>query len=227
MWTSVFADEFTGSVLDTVNWQTKYPNWPRFTSQNPGGDRTNTNDASYYADDHVSVVGGSCVLSSELLTTVSGLSYTSGMIMSMPDGGGGWQGTYGYFESRLRIPNLYTGIWPAFWLSCSNYNQWPPEIDIMEHFGSGNGYEANDYYSGGNDLSGTIQTGVSVADWHVYGCEWVQSAITWYLDGSQVHSVARAISDPQYVILDLAAYDPQSPSFSSATMEIDYMRIWQ
>ncbi len=41
---------------------------------------------------------------------------------------------YGIIETRLRVPNLTTGLWPAFWMLGTSTKNWPSkgEIDIME-----------------------------------------------------------------------------------------------
>lgn len=241
-WTGVFHDEFTASSVQVVDaaagqvrlspggpiWQCWYPNWPTFTSQNPGGNHTNTNDASYYALSQVSLSGGRCLLTSQRVTTVTGLPYTSGVIQSLPDNQTGFAPLYGFFETKFSLSALPGGSWPAFWGSASAFNTWPPEIDIAE-FVSADGKEVgnNVYLPGGvTYLHSTLNIDPSVD--HVYGCKWTSSSVTWYVDGAQTTTTTDTPTSALYVIFDLANYAPDNPTYTTPLVaSIDYIRVWQ
>lgn len=46
--------------------------------------------------------------------------------------------TYGYFETREKLPPGGIKYWPAFWLS--GKDSWPPEIDVFELMGQDSSY---------------------------------------------------------------------------------------
>ena len=61
---------------------------------------------------------------------------------------------YGMIETRVRVPDLNLGGWPAFWmLGTSNYT-WPDcgEVDFMEMGGAQAFRNAHDSHNGGNGL---------------------------------------------------------------------------
>lgn len=221
-YTLTFSDEFNGSSLDRAKWDIAYPDWPRFNSQVPGGRFTNTGNANCYDAAHISVAGGSCMLTAEKVQTISGLPYTSGMLSSLPS----YAPKYGYAEVRMRLPSMPKGLWPAAWMSCSNFDQWPPEIDFMEAGLTGGGINLNNVYLSGDSYKGSV-SGVDFSAWHTFGCAWTASAVTFYLDGSQTNTTPKTPNTQQYLILDLAVDNAQGATFTSATMEIDYVRYWQ
>lgn len=241
VWTGTFRDEFTGSsvtVLDATAghvqlsqdgpvWQTWYPAWERFLDQDPGGNHTNTSDLSYMALPQVSLGAvASCVtLTSAHTTTVAGLPYTSGMIQSLPDGLPGFAQKFGYFEARLRLSSTADGdLWPAWWMANSTVNIWPPEIDVFEWIsGDPTAYNFNVW------LTETPETNTpavsNLTNFHVFGCKWGPSSVVGYLDGAQIASSTLDLETPQYLLLNLASRS--GASHSSATMDIDYVRVWE
>lgn len=240
VWTGMFRDEFTGDSVTVVDadagqvqlspdgpiWQCWYPDWPRFTTQSPGGNHTNTNDLSYFDLSKVSVGDGVCTLTSTHATTVAGLPYTSGMIQSLPDGQDGFAQQYGYFEARLRIPDLSDGsLWPAWWMSNAVFNDWPPEIDIFERISTGtDGYKFNVFPASGDTETNNI-TNSDMTGFHVYGCKWDADGVVGYLDGVQIAASSLSLHTPQYLICDLATLT--GATHTTATMDIDYVRVWQ
>ena len=78
------------------------------------------------------------------------LNYTSGKAISKSK----VSIKYGMIETRVRVPDLDLGGWPAVWLlGTANYN-WPRrgEIDMME-MGSGQSFrDLHDEHNGGNGL---------------------------------------------------------------------------
>ena len=134
------------------------------------------------------------------------------------------------------------------------YGGWPAsgEIDIMEakgrllnkvdttlHFG-GAWYE-HDY------VGRTTTLATNIDEWHTYALEWTDSYMTWYIDGRDVFTVTKSrwwsqssdnkgqsmpFDQPFYILLDLAVggnYDNNvqpDDSFTSATMFVDYVRVY-
>lgn len=81
------------------------------------------------------------------------LQYTSGKVVSKSF----VSVKYGMIETRLRVPGLDLGGWPAFWmLGTANY-AWPRngEIDLMEMGGHQTDRDLHDTHNGGNGLDNT------------------------------------------------------------------------
>lgn len=205
-------------------WATWYPEWPRFTSQSPGGAHTNTNQGAYYDTSKVSVGGGSLHLACHQQTT-GGLPYTAGMVTSKDT----FEREYGWYEARIAINGTRNGRhWPAWWMACSIFNLWPPEIDIWELFGTANEYLTNVYRtSGGNTIE--HESFSDFASYHVYTVHWTADEITFYRDGVQTYTTAASVNGPQYLILNNGAEWPEgapAPTGTMPTVEVDYIRAW-
>jgi beta-glucanase (GH16 family) len=67
------------------------------------------------------------VVNAGLTATYQNRKYISGLIS---DWGFGGNQVYGYWECRVKYPNI-KGIWPAFW-TLTEDSSWPPEIDGLE-----------------------------------------------------------------------------------------------
>jgi beta-glucanase (GH16 family) len=165
------------------------------------------------------------------LDALWGLPFTSGMISSISS----WSQTYGYFEMRARLPKGQ-GVWPAFWLL--PYNAWPPELDVMEMLGN----QPSVIYVTAHSLAGGKHTSnshpINMADtslaFHRYGVLWTPKIIRWYVDRTPVaeEPTPADMTKPMYMIANLAIggswpgkTDPQT--FTSARMDIDYIRAWR
>lgn len=202
-------------------WATWYPSWPRFTSQDPGGNHTNTNQLAYYATSKVSTAGGTLRLACDQQATVAGLPYTAGMITTKDM----FEPEYGRFEARLRIVGARSSRhWPAWWMSASTFNQWPPEIDVWEVFGTASEYLTNVYRPSGGGSTIEHETFDDFAVYHVYGVEWAPSGVTFYRDGVATFSTA-TVSGPQYLILNNGVEGPTA-SGAMPVLEVDYVRAW-
>jgi len=167
-----------------------------------------------------------------------GSTYTSTRMLSKDK----YVFTYGKVEVRAKLP-AGVGTWPAIWMLGSDVNTvpWPGcgEIDIMEHLGR----DLNKIYgtlhypghSGGNADGGTRLITNATTEFHIYSLEWSASTIKILVDGQVVHTVANSSAIPFnhnfFFILNLAmggnfggAVDP---SFTNASMEVDYIRVYK
>lgn len=244
LWTPVFGDDFTGTSVTVVDapsglvqlspggplWQGWYYKWPSFVAQSPGGAHTNTNDASYYALSQLSVASSVLTLSS-VHSATGGLPYTSGMICSLLDNGGGFSQQFGYFEARIRVNSADTTLWPAFWMLNAGYvnSSTKCELDIFERNPAVSTSTTlfNAITNTGSDDSHQISPNVDMTQWHVYGASWNAGGATGYLDGVQVATSTNSMPDPMCLMADLAAYAPSTPAFANATMDVDYIRAWK
>jgi beta-glucanase (GH16 family) len=93
-------------------------------------------ELEYYQDDNVSIEpvpgesGNSAIVLEARNQSVENRAFTSGKL----DSKNGVSVKYGMIETRIRVPNLDTGLWPAFWLLGTSTSPWPAkgEIDMME-----------------------------------------------------------------------------------------------
>ncbi len=229
----VFADEFNGSTLDTMKWQSRYP-WGR-----------NHNHKAYMSDDALSFNGESLVITATD-TPNGNKDFTSGAIST---GYNKFRFSQGYVEARIDQPSQ-PGSWTAFWMLD---NGWPPEIDIMEFPIRNNGdtyaYKTNYHWrSGGNNNSiGTpdhFPGGNLASGYHRYGLRWTNNKLEFYFDGRKIREFNNngAVSDMTgaYLILNYAVANNSSwggelpntvnPSTWSNTgnkMRIDWVRVYQ
>lgn len=156
---------------------------------------------------------------------------------------------YGYMETRSKAINA--SMTSAFWTL-----GYQSELDIFEQMGNpkkkGN-YQENHYTSAIHDwrpdrhetfhtrnktFENTYEMDSRVADaFHVYGCEWGENYLKFYLDGKLVHEVTKAEIDPGWVLNNPLEIWFDSEIFNwlgypheeelPGDFEIDYVRVWQ
>ncbi len=168
----------------------------------------------------------------------SGSAYTSARILTQNK----FSFKYGKVEVKAKLP-AGIGTWPAVWMLGSNIStvSWPAcgEIDIMEHKGS----QLNKIYGtvhhparfGGNADGGTRDITNATTEFHIYTMEWNATSIKFLVDGNVFHTVANTSSLPFnqnfFLIMNLAMGGTfggaVESGFSNATMEIDYIRVYQ
>jgi beta-glucanase (GH16 family) len=223
-WQLVFADDFSGDILDGAKWSTSYP-WGSTADWTPSLD---------YRAYNVIVRTGSVKLRA-LHDSLDGRPYSSGMLCSA----GKFAFRYGYVEARAKIP-AGRGLWPAFWLLPAS-GDWPPEIDVMENIGSSPNIQHMHYHyvdrlgatrdSGGSWVGPDLST-----DFHTYAVEWSPAAIRWYVDGTERRSSyaepSTIASEPMYLIANMQIGgtwpgDPDASTPFPSEFKIDYVRVWQ
>ncbi len=149
---------------------------------------------------------------------------------------------YGRIEVRAKLP-AGGGTWPAIWMLGDNLGSagWPAcgEIDIMEHVGNQlNRIFSTMHYpnhSGGNGIGGFTMINTATTEFHKYSMEWSSDSMKFYVDDQLFYAFANSADKPFnqnfFIILNVAmggnfggAIDP---AFSSAQMEVDYVRVYQ
>lgn len=227
--TLVWADEFDGNgAPDATKW-----------GYDVGAGGWGNNELQYYTNRLENAMVSNGTLKVNLIKeSYSGSNYTSARLLSK----GKYSFKYGKVEARAKLP-AGVGTWPAIWMLGDDISTtgWPGcgEIDIMEHKGS----ELNKIYgtihypghSGGNAVGSTTMISNATSEFHTYALEWTASAIKISVDGFVYHTVANSTSIPFnhnfFLLINLAMGGTfggtPDPAVTSATMEVDYIRVYQ
>ncbi len=253
-----FVDEFNledGSMPNSEYWSRSgwaTPAWKRFTAQTEAGQKE-TGYIEYgkmvlrcLKNTHDDEVNKN---TSAKLDMISGAIETANKVTF----------TYGKVEARLKT-TAHTGNFPAFWMmpNSSTYGGWPysGEIDIFEQINN----EDKSYHtihskwanstSDGSECQGqssnptkTANEATVTGEYHVYGLEWTEDILKWFVDGKQVFSYAKSTSQdnldkgqwpfdkPFYIILNQSvgngswASNPDT-NFTYET-KVDWVRVYQ
>lgn len=227
--TLFWSDEFnTDGAPDAAKW-----------NYDLGAGGWGNNELQYYTSRPENVIVQNGVLKiTAIKENFSGSPYTSTRLKSQNK----FAFTYGRVDVRAKIP-AGQGTWPAIWMLGNNINtvSWPAcgEIDIMEHRGS----ELNKIFgtlhypgrSGGNANGSTIVVPTATTEFHIYSLDWSATSIKIYVDNQLYHTVTNTSAIPFnqdfFFLLNVAmggtfggAVDP---AVSSATMEVDYIRVYK
>jgi beta-glucanase (GH16 family) len=224
----VWADEFnyTGAP-DSSKW-----------GYDIGGNGWGNNELEYYTNRPENVVVKNGVLHiTALKENYKGSDYTSARILTK----GKFAFKYGRVEVRAKLPSG-VGTWPAIWMLGSNIDSahWPAcgEIDIMEHLGRdmhtiyGTLHYPEHY---GDHANGKTTPIKDATQFHIYGLEWTPDIIKISVDGKVYQTVENSPNIPFhhnfFIILNMAMGGnfggPVAPDVTKATMDVDYVRVYQ
>ncbi|MCB4821290.1 family 16 glycosylhydrolase [Roseicella aerolata] len=225
MLTLTFAEEFdsfTWSADGSQGWRTTYSGNGRTLSSN--GERQYYSDASVGVDPF-RLEDGALVISAAPGGNPLGLPFTSGLITTQ----GSFAQLYGYFEARMQLP-AGLGWWPAFWMLPVDLS-WPPEIDVLESFGRGDGTVSFTVHTNIGATRDSISLPVAfdgTGGYHTYGVSWLPDQIRWYLDGVEVASAPTPadVSQPMYLLLNLAVTSLADTAGPGAELRIDHVRAY-
>ena len=166
----VFSDSFEGRQIDDTKWQKTFP-W---------GNGLTTTFNGYASPKNAYICEGNLTLKAERKPQ-QGSDYTTGVLTSHA------AFSTGFFEASIKVPPARPGIFPAFWMK--PVDSWPPEIDIMEFFGSDPrnwmSYHYTDPTGTVQRIAGTYSGGDFSAGFHRYGVHWMPNEIIWYVDGKE------------------------------------------
>jgi beta-glucanase (GH16 family) len=219
------------------------------------GDYSNNEMQGYYGSGNVSVSNGSLILTAKeqavtchdenmdgsLRNGPTNFSYTSGAIQAA-----NFSFTYGTMEFRAKMPS-FQGMWPgSLWLlgqNCQSSNPhsadnigtcaWDSagsnEIDIAEFVGTST-TARNNIFDSGAGCRNQIALGFDASQaFHVYSMVWLQSSITFKVDGNTVSTCTSAIpSTPLFPIINLAlggSGGTVNGSQLPQSMYIDYVKV--
>lgn len=162
--------------------------------------------------------------------------------------------TYGRVEVRAKLPTGI-GTWPALWTLGKNIIEpgaywdlegfgtqyWPAcgEIDIMEHWGANQNFVQSAIHTP-SSYGGTINHGgqfiqTASSDFHIYTLEWYPDRMVFSVDGvvhyqyepEVFNSDTWPFNQEQYILLNFAILPSIDPNFTSDSLEIDYVRVYQ
>lgn len=197
------------------------------------------NELQYYTNrvDNVSISNGTLKITAKK-ETFSGSAYTSARLLTKNK----FSFKYGKLECSAKLP-AGGGTWPAIWMLGNNINTvpWPGcgEIDIMEHIGNQlNKIFATLHHPGFSGASGNGSSTIisnATTSFHKYGMEWNASAIKFFVDDVPFYTFTNSTSLPFnqnfFIILNIAMGGnfggTVDPLFNAASMEIDYIRVYQ
>ena len=151
---------------------------------------------------------------------------------------------YGYFEIRAKVmkSRVNCAFWLYRWTENATY-----EIDIVEIAGAAPGHEtslhsnAHVYYGPAaqeNDQTRRSDPKIWQApaplanDYHVYGFEWDEKELKWYVDGRLVRTKANTDWNvPMSIILGTEIHAnwmglPEASELPAA-FKVDYFRAWR
>jgi len=236
-WKLVFNSNFAKTaVKGTVNpktWATCYPlaskaGCSNFSSANA--------EQEWYLPSQVSVVGGVLHLTARRAatkgTTATGkpkeYGCRSGIVTTFP----GFKFEYGFVQVTARLP-YGTGLWPAFWLAAAN-NKYPPEVDILEHWGNQKVSKLYLHPVTGARQSAQYNAPTADTGWHTWSLYWTKTRLTWYYDGRQVYTTTKGVPrQAMYFIADLAdttnsaAVKGVKGAACTGTLLVQSVKIWQ
>ena len=237
----VWSDEFDDAgAPDSTRWG--------YDLGGGGAEGWGNHELEYYTRDqkNVRVENGKLVIEAHS-DTLFEKPYTSTRLVSK--GKGDWR--YGRIEVKAKLPKG-RGTWPAIWMLSTDwkYGGWPAsgEIDIMEHVGFDPGVIHGTIHTEAyNHIKQTQKEGkITVPDadgaFHVYGIDWTNDRMDFFVDDKLYHSVTRDPADDFkgwpfdqrfYLILNLAVggnwggQKGVDETIWPQHMEVDYVRVYQ
>lgn len=257
-WGLKFNEDFNGTALELNKWTPCF-SWA-WTYD--GCTASFNAGREFYQQSQVKISNGTAKLVAEPVSPAekigdSSFDYKSGLISTTNKPGsvtGVTQGpslykfTYGYVESRLKMP-AQKGFFSAFWMlpvSKDPKNGWPYdyEIDILEALGGNDPYAYQTIHYNGRSQQWQASPPGQCKNWtasdlygnfHTYGVNWQPTYIDFYIDGTKCGRFTTEVwkSDME-IILNLMVdhqWQKQYPGLSGATgtgvLEVDYVKVWQ
>lgn len=233
----VMEDNFDGTTLNSSLWS-----YDIGTGTNGWGN----NEEQYYTDRSENIVIENGMLKIiALKENYMGAAYTSARILTK----GKFEQKHGRMEARIKLP-WGKGLWPAFWMLGANIDSagWPQcgEIDIMEYLGDNPttafGTVHGPGYSAGSSISKsyTLTNARYDSDFHIFGVEWDENYINFYVDGALYNQITPADVPGEWVFNDSSFFlilnmavggnlpgSPNTETVFPQEMLIDYVRIYQ
>jgi beta-glucanase (GH16 family) len=243
----VWQDDFnTDGAVDATKWS---------YNEGTGSNGWGNNELQNYTKraENIEVKDGMLHITAKK-ESYQGSGYTSARILTK----GLYEQKFGRIEARIKLP-YGKGYWPAFWMLGANLQEgaetpddtstvfWPlaGEIDIMEYLGNKPttilGSVHGPGYSGGEAVSKsyTLMNDRFDTGFHVFGIEWGENYINYYVDNVLYNQITPAdvsgewvFNKPFFIILNMAIGGnlPGSPNAETVfpqTMIVDYVKVYQ
>ena len=229
----VWAEEFDNPTLCQDNWV--------FETVPPENGGWFNGEQQYYTDrsSNASILNGVLRITAKK-EVFKGKNFTSTRITTQDL----FEFKYGKVQVRAKIPQVQ-GTWPAIWMLGANIDSagWPfcGEIDIMEHGDLQPGLVSSAVHRDGPNGSPIYNRGEILlknvsSQFHIYEVEWKADSIVFSVDGLAYHNFKTNTEMPFnqdfFIILNVAVGgsfvgNVIDPNFTSASMEIDYVRVYQ
>jgi beta-glucanase (GH16 family) len=239
--TLVWSDEFEGTSISGDNW----------TFETGGNGWGNNELQNYQAAGNTEISDGILKITAKRNNdnTIEG-AFTSARLNSKKSF------KFGRMEIRAKLPeHKGNGTWPALWMLGSNIQTvgWPAcgEIDIMEyvsfkpnktHFSVHS--TANNHTNGTEITSGAVDLETIEEEFHNFGLLWSNKYIKFYVDDVEniqftfrrptTYTVdSWPFSNEFYFLMNIAVggnwggLEGVDTSIFPATMEVDYIRVYQ
>jgi beta-glucanase (GH16 family) len=224
----MWSDEFnTDGAPDATKWT--------FQIWDPG--HVNNELQSYTNRPENTIVQGGVLKIKAIREQYGKGDFTSGRLES----NGKFDFTYGKIVIRAKVPTG-VGTWPAVWMLGSNIGTvgWPKcgEIDILESVGKNLDQNHSSLHSegrsGATPDTGIIKVPNSSTEFHIYTADWTATYIKFYVDDKLFYTFVNSDKFPFnknfYLIVNLAMGGvwggPVDPNFTSSTLEVDYIRVY-
>lgn len=241
-WTSVFADEFSGTMLNEEYWN------PVIGNGCPSLCGFGNNEKQYYRKENIEIDSGLLTIHA-LKQEYESNYYTSARLNTKDK----IYFFFGRVDIRAKLP-YSQGLWPALWMQGQDDNMvgWPErgEIDIMELRGNQpNVVSSTVHYknASGNHYHPPSKTHtLSQYDYsdefHVFSIIWNKYKIEFFVDDERYNVVFfssqnfyqgnNPFLEPFYILMNVAVGgnfggDPDTTTIWPQKMEVDYVRVFQ
>ncbi len=235
-YTLVWNDEFSGSSINTNNWNFE-----------TGGGGWGNNELEYYTNstNNAYLSNGNLIIEARK-ETVGSNNYTSARMTTQNKK----TFQYGRIDIRAKLP-VAQGLWPALWMLGVNIPtvNWPTcgETDIMELVGSApQKVVGSIHWAQSNGSSGTVNNSYSLSSgdfsqqFHVFSLIWKQNYVQILVDGvaymtatnTSISSGTWPFNAASFLIFNVAVGGdwPGAPPASTIfpqRMLVDYIRVFQ
>lgn len=236
----VFTDEFQGDSLDSSKWNTALTWGPDLVVYNQLQyyvDTQNTPDFGYspFSLDGEFLTITASETPESLRSAANEQAWLSGALTTA----GKFDFTYGYAEASVEL-QAGRGLWPAFWMLSTDFDNLKPELFVMEYDGSkpNSLFHNYNYTDSDGNLRSPGQWEVSSAafadGFQKVGVAWSPEELLFYINDIPRYRIVgeNVSSQNMYLILSLAvggiwpgAPDGTTPSPNS--IRVDYVRVYQ
>ena len=206
-------------VVDFTNLSSLPSGWDAYSSP-PSGDT----GAQFGGSAHDVVGNGILSLNTWKDATYGGAWATGGVCDC------GYAPTYGAFFVRSRVtgagPTNVELLWPQS-------NNWPPEIDFNETYGSAAATSGTVHWSS-NNTQYHSNININMMQWHTWGVVWTPTSIKYTVDGNVWDTVSSSSAQipnvPMHLALQQQTWCAASPAYACPTapesMQINWVAVY-